>query len=130
MNDRDGVPDLRPSPWPVHGVIVTMVLLAYAVVAVSAWPRAAPPAHGKVEQGLSVLVAVGQGAAAGAIMMLGVVVLIYVALTTCVLGLQSRRTRNPWLVHAVFLSTIALIIAVASLVGCAARRPPSVSKPR
>jgi len=94
----------------VHGVILGTMAVGYAVLAVAAWPPPPEPARGKVEQGLSVLVGVGHAAAAGAIVMGGVCLLLYAALSTALLG----RFRNPWLVHGIAIGLGVIAIAIVN----------------
>jgi hypothetical protein len=107
--------DLRPSPWPVHAIIVTIVAAGYGVLAWSAWPEPRPPPTGRLETGLSVLVAIGEGAAAGAIIAMGAMVLAYAGITTAFLAVAPPRLRDPWLVHGVVLVGVVLVIAIAGM---------------
>jgi hypothetical protein len=106
------VEDLRPSPWPVHAAILSVLLIAYGVLACLAWPPShARPSHGGLEQGLSVLVAIGEGAAMAAILMGGACVLMYAAVSTAVLGVAPR---HPWAVHGILMALAAVAALVMS----------------
>lgn len=109
----DDVPDLRPSPWWIHGIILGVFAVAYAVLAASAWPGAAPVPSGRLEQGLAVLDGIGRGAAMGAILMGGAGLLFYAALTTAILGIVPRRLRDPLLVHVALIGAIAIAALAA-----------------
>jgi uncharacterized membrane protein YhaH (DUF805 family) len=112
-NLDDDVPDLRPGPWRAHGAICAVLAAAYVVLAWSAWPTAAPPPSGRLEQGLSILVGIGEGAAIGALIFGAAAVLFYVAVSTLALALAPRRWRDPWLVHALLMGGIAIAALLA-----------------
>ncbi|MCE9572656.1 MAG: hypothetical protein K8W52_05825 [Deltaproteobacteria bacterium] len=109
----DDVPDLRRSPWRAHGIILEVFAIAYAVLAVGAWPKASPAPSGRLEQGLSVLEGIGEGVAMGAILMGGAALLFYAAITTAILGIVPRRMQDPWLVHVTLIGVIAIAALVA-----------------
>jgi hypothetical protein len=105
--------DLRPSPWPTHAVICTMLALAYGATAWSAWPthHARPDAHGLAQLG-ELAVGIGEGAAMGAILTFGCGVLLYIGLSTIAVG----HWRNPWL-HGYALVALALVAVIAAAAG-------------
>ncbi len=108
----DDIPDLRPGPWRAHGWILGALATLYLVLASSAWPRPAPVPTGKLAQGLSVLVAIGEGAAMAAIILGGAAVLLYAAISTAILGIA--RLRSALELHAILIGLIVIAALIAS----------------